>query len=75
MEGIDVLRKKIGVNGQQPSSVLIAQRREARLAWEREHAAGLEAIRVAAAGHDVPGAGAAPPDGEQHAGAGAAPPA
>jgi NADH-quinone oxidoreductase subunit B len=51
MEGIDVLRKKIGVNGQVTSSELIRQRREERLAWDRENAEGLEALAaVAAAG-------------------------
>lgn len=53
MEGIDVLRRKIGVNGQVPSSELIAQRRADRLAWEREHADELAALREVTAGHDV----------------------
>ena len=49
MEGIDVLRRKIGVNGQVPSSELIAARREERLAWERENAEGIEALAEVAA--------------------------
>ena len=53
MEGIDVLRRKIGVNGQVPSSQLIAERRADRLAWEREHADELAALREVTAGHDV----------------------
>jgi len=53
MEGIDVLRRKIGVNGQVPSSELIAERRADRLAWEREHADELAALREVTAGHDV----------------------
>jgi NADH-quinone oxidoreductase subunit B len=60
MEGIDVLRRKIGANGQVPSSELIIQRRADRLAWEKENEAGLDALRELSAGHDVQQAGEAP---------------
>lgn len=60
MEGIDVLRKKIGVNGQVTSTELIAQRRAERAEWEKEHAAELEALRELSAGHDVLQVGDAP---------------
>jgi len=60
MEGIDVLRKKIGVNGQVTSTELIAQRRAERAEWEKEHAAELEALRELSAGHDVLQVGEAP---------------
>jgi NADH-quinone oxidoreductase subunit B len=38
MEGIDILRKKIGANGQVPSSELIAARRAERAEWDAQHA-------------------------------------
>lgn len=57
MEGIDVLRKKIGANGQEPSSELIARRRAERAEWEREHAEELAELRQVSAGHDVQQAG------------------
>lgn len=38
MEGIDILRKKIGANGQVPSSELIAARRVERAEWDAQHA-------------------------------------
>ena len=60
MEGIDVLRKKIGANGQEPSSALIARRRAERAEWEREHAKELEELRQVSEGHDVQQAGEAP---------------
>lgn len=60
MEGIDVLRKKIGVNGQVTSTELIAQRRAERAEWDKQHAAELEALREMSAGHDVLQAGDAP---------------
>ncbi len=52
-EEVAALRRKIGVNGQVPSSQLIAERRADRLAWEREHADELAALREVTAGHDV----------------------
>ena len=60
MEGIDVLRKKIGANGQEPSSELIARRREERAQWDREHAEELAELRQVSAGHDVEQAGEPP---------------
>jgi NADH-quinone oxidoreductase subunit B len=57
MEGIDILRKKIGANGQTASSDLILQRREERLAWDKAHAAELAALREQSEGHDVQQAG------------------
>ncbi len=58
MEGIDILRRKIGANGQRPSSEIIAERRAERLTWDHEHAAGLAVLRTIGEGQGVrPGDG------------------